>query len=159
MAGIHGVALEVGAREGANEMKKQAEFPDMSAGDRTIVGSPSDYDWDNGVTLPARARPEMVQFSLRLERDLYERFQALAERDEVSFSDVVRSALRSFVRSGGGTGVANFVVSYGEGTAILVQSKQRAVVSANRRGDSVVQWTNDQWAAPPVTGMKLIRSA
>jgi hypothetical protein len=88
--------------------------------------------WDEAVKEPARARPESVQFSVRVERDLLEGLQEIARRQEMSFSDSVRLALRSYLRNGGSLGLSNVVVTYGARLFLQVPG-QRAEVPANRR--------------------------
>lgn len=113
--------------------KSEQSFGRLSARERAVVGSPGDYDWDKSVKLPARAVPDAAQFSLRVERELYLGLQELARREDATFSDVVRHALRSFVRSGGVTGLSNVVVTFGNTPLLLQVQGQRAEVPTNRR--------------------------
>lgn len=109
-------------------------FGRLSRRERAVVGSPRDYDWDHVMSLPARARPESVQFSLRVERDLLEGLQGIARRQDTTFSDIVRSALRSFVEKGGATtGLSNVVVTFGRVPMLIQVRGQQAEVPANRR--------------------------
>jgi hypothetical protein len=112
------------------------QFPDLSAEEQAIVGSPADYDWDGATTSPARVRPDMTQFSLRIEREVYNALQALADQEGLRLSDVARAALREFAIGGSNMTRPDIIVSLGN-TRMLVQVKSHTVVSAqfpaNRR--------------------------
>lgn len=111
----------------------EARFPQLSERERSAVGSADEYAWDEAVKAPTRARPESVQFSVRVERDLLEGLQEIARRQEMSFSDSVRLALRSYLRNGGSLGLSNVVVTYGAASLLVQVPGQRAEVPANRR--------------------------
>lgn len=113
--------------------KPESRFPKLSARERAAVGTPGDYAWDEAVKEPARIRPETVQFSVRVDRDLFEGLQDVATRQDATFSDVVRFAIRNFVRNGGRSGLSNVVVTYGGGSLLVQLPGQRAEVPANRR--------------------------
>jgi hypothetical protein len=120
-------------RSGGAAEPRQA-FGRLSGRERAVVGSPRDYDWDHATTLPARTRPESVQFSIRVERDLLEGLQEIARREETTFSDIVRFALRNFVEKGGATsGLSNVVVTFGRVPMLIQVRGQQAEVPANRR--------------------------
>lgn len=109
-------------------------FRRLSPRERAVVGSPRDYDWDHATTLPARTRPESMQFSIRVERDLYGGLQEIARREEATFSDIVRFALRNFVEKGGASsGLSNVVVTFGRVPMLIQVRGQQAEVPANRR--------------------------
>jgi hypothetical protein len=115
------------------KVRKQ-DFDHLSAAERAVVGDPVDYDWGNAVVLPARARPETVQFSVRVERDAFESLQAISRDRRSSFSDVVREAITRYVRSGGKPALTNVQVSFRKDQGMLVQvAGGRAEIPANRR--------------------------
>lgn len=108
-------------------------FDRLSANERAVVGSPGDYDWDGATTSPARPRPDMTQFSLRLERELYDALQVAADRENLRVSDIARAALRSFLYGGSTTARPDLVVSSGN-IRMMVQVKgQSAQFPATRR--------------------------
>ena len=112
------------------------QFPHLSAEEQAVVGSPADYDWVRATTSPARIRPEMTQFSLRIEREVYDALQALADHEGLRLSDVARAALREFAVGGSTPTRPDIIVSMGN-TRMLIQVKSQSVVTAqfpaNRR--------------------------
>jgi hypothetical protein len=108
----------------------------LSPAERDAIGGLDDFAWDEAITLPARSRPEMAQFSVRVERDLVEGLQAIAEHQGATFSDVVRYALRSFVTSGAAPrGISNVFITSGptRGPLYLDVQGQRTELGASRR--------------------------
>jgi hypothetical protein len=78
----------------------------------------------------------MLQFSVRVERDLFEGLQAMAEGQQATFSDVVRFALRNFVSRGGAVrGISNVYITTGptRGPMSVEVPGQRAELAASRR--------------------------
>ena len=113
-----------------------AAFTRLSAAERDAIGSLDDFAWDEALALPARTRPEMVQFSVRVERDLFEGLQAIADHQAATFSDVVRYALRTFVTPGAAPrGISNVFVTSGptRGPLYLDIQGQRTELAASRR--------------------------
>lgn len=112
------------------------QFPQLSPEEAAVVGSPADYDWDRVTTAPARVRPDMTQFSLRIEREIYDALQGIADREGLRLSDVARAALREFAVVGSASTRPDIIVSLGN-TRMLVQVKGQSAVSAqfpsNRR--------------------------
>ena len=116
---------------------KKQTFEHLSSRERAVVGSPDDYDWDAAVSLPARERPAVTQFSLRVEQALFDGLQAIAKERGVTLSDVAREALERFVRAGGRQAVSNVQVSFRRDTGLLVQvAGSRAELSTSRRAAS-----------------------
>jgi hypothetical protein len=130
----------------------RGSFERLSPREHAVIGSREDYEWDDPTTLPARERPDTTQFSIRVERDLYEGLQEIARRQGVTFSDAVRFALRNFVRKGGvTTGLSNFVVTFGRVPLLLQVPGQRAEVPANRRIAREDERVPTPVEEPPVT--------
>jgi hypothetical protein len=116
--------------------KKQG-FDQLSARERSVVGSPDDYEWAHAITLPERARPEVTQFSLRVDRSLFGELQAIARGRGATFSDVAREALERYAQSGGRPAVSNIQVSFSRDAGLLLQVEGgRAELAANRRSVS-----------------------
>ena len=114
-------------------------FDQLTDAEQQVLGSAEDFDWEATTRLPARTRPEMTQFSIRIERDLYEDVQALAEREGLRFSDVARAALREFVAGRAMPSVPTVEVSLGF-TPLLVQFHGHvAQFSGNRRVQHVLE--------------------
>ncbi|MEO8570854.1 MAG: ribbon-helix-helix protein, CopG family [Chloroflexota bacterium] len=130
-------------------MKKQS-FDQLSGAEREVVGNPADYEWNDAIDLPARSRPESVQFSLRVERETYEGLQAIARERHVTFSDVARDAIARYVRSGGKLALTNVQISFRKDQGMLVQiAGGRAEMTSSRR----LADPNERalLGAPPVT--------
>jgi ribbon-helix-helix CopG family protein len=140
------------SERGRRVAEAKAAFEQLSPRERAAIGSRQDYEWDDPTTLPARDRPESMQFSIRVDRELYEGLQEIARRQDVNFSDAVRFALRNFVRKGGVTsGLSNVVVTFGRVPLLLQIPGQRAGVPSNRRtalADERIPTLIDE---PPVT--------
>jgi len=113
-----------------------AAFTRLSPVESDAVGGLDDYAWDEAVTLPARSRPEMMQFSVRVERELVEGLQGIAEHQGATFSDVVRFALRTFVTRGGAPrGISNVFITNGptRGPLNFAVQGQGTELGASRR--------------------------
>lgn len=118
--------------EDRNNPHARAGFEGLSEHERDVVGSADDYDWNAATAVPARSRPEMTQFSVRLERDIYDALQAIADREGVRLSDIARAALRDF-SSGATTTRSGPIVSVGR-VRVMVQVKgQTAQFPSSRR--------------------------
>lgn len=116
---------------------KKQTFEHLSPRERAAVGGPDDYDWDAAGVLPARERPAVTQFSLRVDRVLYDDLQTLAKERGVTLSDVAREALERFARAGGRPAITNVQVSFPRDAGLLVQvAGSRAELSSNRRAAS-----------------------
>lgn len=112
---------------------KRQTFDHLTDAERSVVGSPADYEWDTAIELPARGRPT-VQFSVRVDPVTFEALQALAKSRGASFSDTVRDALDRFVRNGGRPALANVQVTFGKDHKMLVQvAGGRAELPTSRR--------------------------
>lgn len=113
---------------------RSQEFEHLSPSERAVVGSPEEYNWDDAVRLPARGRPAVTQFSLRIDKALFDELQALAKARGVTLSDVAREGLERYVRAGGRPAVSNIQVSFPSDAGLLVQvAGTRAELAANRR--------------------------
>jgi hypothetical protein len=116
--------------------KKQV-LDELSPRERTVVGDADAYDWDAATRLPARERPAVTQFSLRVDKALFEDLQTLARERGVTLSDVAREALERFVRAGGRPAITNVQVSFPSDSGLLVQvAGTRAELSPSRRAAS-----------------------
>jgi hypothetical protein len=117
--------------------QKRQAFDHLSPRERAVVGDSDDYAWDAAVSLPARERPAVTQFSLRVDRVLHDGLQALAKERGVTLSDVAREALERFVRAGGRPAITNVQVSFPRDAGLLVQvAGSRAELSSSRRAAS-----------------------
>lgn len=113
-------------------VKKQV-FDHLTSGEREVIGTPEDYDWEGAIHLPARPRPT-VQFSVRVDPITFEALQVLAKSRGSTFSDTVRDALDRFVRNGGRPALSNVQVTFGKDHKMLVQvAGGRAEVPTSRR--------------------------
>ncbi|MFV2063591.1 MAG: ribbon-helix-helix protein, CopG family [Chloroflexota bacterium] len=72
-------------------------FDHLSPEEREVVGDPSDWAWEEPETAAPARRARMTQFSLRLNQRWYDALQALAQEREVSFSDIAREAIESYL--------------------------------------------------------------
>ena len=113
---------------------RKQSFDHLSAAERQVVGEPADYAWEDAINLPARARPTTVQFSLRVDRDVFESLQKLSRERQETFSDVVREAIDRYVRAGGRPALSNIQVTFRSDLGMLVQVEGgRAEMSSSRR--------------------------
>lgn len=116
---------------------KKQQLDELSPRERAVVGDSDAYDWDGAISLPARERPAVTQFSLRVERGLFDDLQSLARERGVTLSDVAREALERFVRAGGRPAITNVQVSFPKDSGLLVQVVgTRAELSPSRRSAS-----------------------
>jgi len=100
---------------------RRQSFDALSSDERAVVGDEDDYDWDHALERAPRVRPETVQFSLRVERDLLAQLQRLARQNDKTVSDVAREAMDRYVQAGGRPGVSNLHVSLGPNARFMVQ--------------------------------------
>ncbi len=125
-------------------------FDHLSPAERAVVGEPDDYDWDAAIQLAPRARPEMAQFSLRVERQLLEAIQAMAQLRKTSVSDIARGALEQYLATGGMATVSKVQVTFGRSGVLLQVEGQAAELPSSYRstlpGERV-----EQIPAEPVT--------
>lgn len=116
---------------------KKQSFDHLSSRERAVAGSPDDYDWTHAIDLPELVRPEVTQFSLRVDRALFGQLQAIARGRRSTFSDVARETLERYVQSGGRPAVTNIQVSFSRDAGLLLQVEGgRAELAANRRSVS-----------------------
>ena len=111
---------------------KRQSFDHLSQDERRAIGNPDDYDWENALDLPARARrSETAQFSLRISRTDMGAVQAIAARHGIKFSEAVRDAIRRYIASGGSPALTNIQVSVGS-IGILRSEGRTAQLQPNR---------------------------
>ena len=113
---------------------KKQTFDQLSDAERAVVGRPDDYDWENAEQLPARARPSTVQFSLRIDRQVFEAVQRMSAERGSTFSESVREAIERYVRSGGRPAFSNVQVTFSPEHQLIVQvAGAKAEPPSNRR--------------------------
>ena len=96
-------------------------FEKLSSQEKEVVGTADDYAWDEAITLPARRRPQTVQFSLRLDRATYIELRSISRRRGMTFSEVAREGLAAFVATADTPAVNNLQISFAPGSGVLVQ--------------------------------------
>ena len=79
-------------------VRKQS-FDHLSADERAVVGAADDYDWAGATTVAGRSRPNVTQFSLRVDRELLGHLQALAPARGVTVTDGARISLARDLRA------------------------------------------------------------
>ena len=119
------------------EIRKQT-FNHLSPDERAVVGAPDDYDWAGATSAGATARPDVTQFSLRVERALLGDLRRIAQANGMTVSEAARESLELYVQMGGRPAAANIQVSFRPDAGLLVQVEGgRAELTANRRTASV----------------------
>ncbi len=78
-------------------MTDRPSFDHLSAQERAVVGDPEDYAWDDPQQVSPAAPQGRSQFSLRIDPVLYAELAGVAGSRGVSFSDVIREALETFL--------------------------------------------------------------
>lgn len=78
-------------------MTDRPSFDHLSAEERAVVGDPEDYAWDDPQQVRPAVRPARSHFSLRIDPVLYAELAGVAGARGVSFSDVIREALETFL--------------------------------------------------------------
>ncbi|CAN5543399.1 hypothetical protein BH20CHL6_BH20CHL6_15910 [soil metagenome] len=78
-------------------MTDRPSFDHLSAEERAVVGDPEDYAWDVPVEAPPTLLHARSQFSMRIDPVMYAELARIAESRGVSFSDVIREALETFL--------------------------------------------------------------
>ena len=117
---------------------REQTFDHLSPEERAVVGAPSDYDWAGATSAAGSARPNVTQFSIRVDRALLGQLQAIARARGVTVSEVARESLERYVQAGGQPAVAHIQVSFKPDAGLLVQVEGgRAELTANRRTASV----------------------
>jgi antitoxin component of RelBE/YafQ-DinJ toxin-antitoxin module len=80
-------------------MDMSDEHADLTPDERALVGNPA--DWLTDAVVPARPKSTTAMFSLRVDRRTFDALSDMADRRGLTFSEVVREALRQYVDSGG----------------------------------------------------------
>lgn len=92
-------------------MTDRPTFDHLSSEERAVVGNPEDYAWDDPVVVPPAPLQARRQFSMRIDPILYAELSRIAGTRGVSFSDVIREALETFLgRRQSGVGTAAYSI-------------------------------------------------
>lgn len=98
-------------------------FPAMSPDERARYGEPEEWRTE-GYVGPRNRSSDTAQFSLRLPRSEFRALRSLAERREVSFSDVVRDALARYLADAGRPRLTNVTIRISSREVGLISSEQ-----------------------------------
>lgn len=81
-------------------MVERDPFEHLTEAERAVVGDPDDYDWANPVAAePAPRRRRTTQFSLRADEEIVKELLAMANAQGVTFSELVRDALATYLHN------------------------------------------------------------
>lgn len=76
----------------------EESFSHLSREERSAVGDPADYDWEHPIANVGRRRSgRSVQFSLRADPVVIDALEKSARARNMTFSEVVRDALRRYL--------------------------------------------------------------
>ena len=113
-------------------------FDHLSPEERAVVGAPGDYNWAGASSVGASTRPDVTQFSLRVDRVLLADLRRIAQSNGMTVSEAARESLEQYVLTGGRAAVANIQISFRRDAGLLLQVEGgRAELAANRRTASV----------------------
>jgi len=81
-------------------MVEKESFEHLSEAERAVVGDSEDFDWAHPVTAePAPRRRRTAQFSLRADEETVKELMAMASAQGVTFSELVREALVTYIQN------------------------------------------------------------
>lgn len=102
-------------------------FDHLSQVERRVVGAPEDWGWDDAEVVAPPRRSGRTQFSLRVEPEIADALAELARVRSLTFSEVVRDALRQYIGAGGQPDIGTAIISMPRRLQVVFQTSRSVI--------------------------------